>query len=167
MIKLIIEFKSKEVSNLTFEKEIITIGRISENDICLDNLLVSRRHARIFKEENNYILEDLNSANGTLVNNKKISQYPLRNNDVIMIGKHQIVFSQELEVPEFSNWDFSKMEGTIIANIPSEQKINSQSEDNLLSEKQEKFNTETKIKINENIEENFENKNQINWVLIV
>lgn len=54
-------------------KDSITIGRITQNDIIISNPLVSRVHCRIERiEEGRYRVTDLNSANGTYVNGKRI-----------------------------------------------------------------------------------------------
>jgi pSer/pThr/pTyr-binding forkhead associated (FHA) protein len=122
VITLTLEFKSQVIEKFSFEKETVTIGRIPENDIRIDNLLVSRRHAKIFREGENYILEDLNSANGTFVNNERISRYFLKDGDIITIGKHQLIFSAPQKGQKKSDWDLGKIEGTVVAKVQSEEK---------------------------------------------
>ena len=57
----------------------VSIGRVPENDITLESLAVSRHHARISWSDEGYLLEDLDSRNGTWLNNKRISEgAPLR-----------------------------------------------------------------------------------------
>jgi len=51
----------------------ITIGRDSSNAISINDAEVSRRHAKLLRQETGYILEDLGSTNGTFVNGKRIS----------------------------------------------------------------------------------------------
>ncbi|MBI4691296.1 MAG: FHA domain-containing protein [Nitrospirae bacterium] len=77
------------------DKEIITIGRDQKNDVHIDNLAVSSFHAKIIKDGERFFVEDLNSTNGTFVNDKRVSKIPLNNNDVITIGKHTLIFTGE------------------------------------------------------------------------
>jgi adenylate cyclase len=51
----------------------ITIGRGADNDIVIDDKMVSRHHARLELQANTYLLMDLGSANGTWVNDRRIS----------------------------------------------------------------------------------------------
>jgi len=57
----------------TLDKPAISIGRWQENDIALDDRWVSRYHARVRREEEQYVVEDLGSKNGTLVNGRRIA----------------------------------------------------------------------------------------------
>jgi pSer/pThr/pTyr-binding forkhead associated (FHA) protein len=100
MARLILVFKKKVIKEYTFSKESMTIGRDGTNDIVIDNLAVSSRHARIDKTGDSYVLTDLKSTNGTFVNNTKISSHILQYKDKITIGKHLLFFAmsrQELE----------------------------------------------------------------------
>jgi len=92
MTKIILKFKDKVLKEIPLEKELITVGRKPDNDIEIDNLAVSGHHARIFKMEDWFLVEDLNSLNGTFVNGKMIQESPLKNGDEILIGKHVLKF---------------------------------------------------------------------------
>ena len=73
----------------------ITIGRISANNIIIDDNMVSRRHAVIQKIRNSYFLIDLNSKNGSFVNGKQVppdKYIRLRGNDLIKIGRTELDF---------------------------------------------------------------------------
>jgi pSer/pThr/pTyr-binding forkhead associated (FHA) protein len=72
----------------------VTIGRNDSNDIVIDNMAVSGAHARIDSIAATFILTDLESTNGTFVNDQLISTHGLRNNDVILIGKHELIFDR-------------------------------------------------------------------------
>lgn len=52
----------------------ISIGRDADNQIVVDDPMVSRHHARLTPQGSMFLLEDLNSANGTWVNNSRITQ---------------------------------------------------------------------------------------------
>jgi pSer/pThr/pTyr-binding forkhead associated (FHA) protein len=92
MTKIILKFKDTVLKEIPVEKELVTIGRKSDNDIHIDNLAVSGHHARIFKAGDWFLVEDLDSLNGTFVNGKMIKESPLKNGDEILIGKHVLKF---------------------------------------------------------------------------
>jgi pSer/pThr/pTyr-binding forkhead associated (FHA) protein len=93
MVKLFLMFKDKVISEIPIDKGITTIGRSPGNDIPIDNLAVSSFHAKITQNSGVFVIEDLKSTNGTFVNNRRISQCQLSNNDQIVIGKHTLIFS--------------------------------------------------------------------------
>ncbi len=67
----------------------IIIGRASECDIVIDDMLVSRRHAEIQQIKSAYFIKDLESRNGTFVNGKKIPEgkyLKLTRKDTIRLG---------------------------------------------------------------------------------
>jgi uncharacterized protein YraI len=67
--------------------DVLTIGRDPDNDISLNDEQVSRHHARLLRQEDQIILEDLGSTNGTLVNGKPIvGQHVLQPADIISIS---------------------------------------------------------------------------------
>ena len=72
----------------------VTIGRNESNDIVIDNLAVSANHARIESVSASFIIKDLGSTNGTFVNEKLVSAHGLKNKDVILIGKHTLIFDR-------------------------------------------------------------------------
>jgi pSer/pThr/pTyr-binding forkhead associated (FHA) protein len=93
MLKLELKFKDSVLKTIVFDKEVISIGRHSDNDIHIDSLSVSSQHARIVKYHKKYIIEDLDSTNGTFLNKKRISKEKLSDNDVLTIGKHTLTTS--------------------------------------------------------------------------
>jgi pSer/pThr/pTyr-binding forkhead associated (FHA) protein len=91
MIKLQLKFKATVLKELVTDKTEITIGRDTANDLCIDNLAASSRHARLFKgPDDKYAVEDMNSTNGTFVNGNQVMTKVLVENDLIAIGKHTI-----------------------------------------------------------------------------
>ncbi|MEG1255109.1 FHA domain-containing protein [Clostridium sp.] len=65
----------------------LTMGRKNDNTVVLDDKYVSSHHVRIYKRNNEYILEDLESTNGTQVNNVKVrNTVMLKPGDVIKVG---------------------------------------------------------------------------------
>jgi len=90
--KLILKFKDSVISEYNLDQEETTIGRKPENDIHVDNLAVSGRHARVLMIGSKAILEDLGSTNGSFANNKRITKHVLQHGDNILIGKHTLTF---------------------------------------------------------------------------
>lgn len=73
-------------------KDQIVIGREVKCDLMLNNESVSRRHAEIVRLAEGYLLRDLNSRNGTFVNNQRVQEYVLRDGDKVGIGDIQFIF---------------------------------------------------------------------------
>ena len=90
MLRIILKFKSTVLKELKIDQDEIIIGRDSGNDIQIDNIAVSREHARIIRGPKCYLIEDLNSSNGTFVNGKIINKKFLKEEDEILIGKHSL-----------------------------------------------------------------------------
>ena len=70
-----------------------TIGRSPDNDIFLDDVTVSRKHAVLAQNGNQFLIEDLGSLNGTFVNRRRIeSPTRLESGDEVQIGKYRLSF---------------------------------------------------------------------------
>ena len=95
MAKLIIKFNNDVVDHIELKQGDMKIGRKPGCEIFIDNLAVSGEHANIFTIGEDSFIQDLNSTNGTFINNKKITKHHLRNGDTIVIGKHSLVFMSE------------------------------------------------------------------------
>ena len=96
------KIKRTEEMSLSFQGEYypiisqITIGRDKKNNIILDDSMVSRNHALIQKIKEAYFIKDLNSTNGTLVNNEKVPKekyIKLYKNDVVKIGRTELIIT--------------------------------------------------------------------------
>ncbi|MFV0406539.1 MAG: FHA domain-containing protein [Propioniciclava sp.] len=75
------------------DRELVTAGRHPQSDIFLDDITVSRHHARISDRGGHRWLADENSLNGTYVNRALIdSEVALRPNDEVQIGKFRLVY---------------------------------------------------------------------------
>ena len=85
---------------LYLNEPIVSIGRLVSNDICLDDRFVSRIHCVIRTEDGQYMIEDLNSANGTYLNGERINAASLKEGCLIEIGASRFLF--ELPKPEES-----------------------------------------------------------------
>lgn len=80
------------------ERDTTLIGRASECDICIPDPLASRRHAVIRREPWRYVLEDLESRNGTLVNGQAMhAPHQLQNGDLVQIATAALRFEDPNE----------------------------------------------------------------------
>lgn len=95
MAKLYLKFEQAVLKEVTLAQGMVTVGRLPDNLIQVDNLAVSGHHAKIYWEVDHYAVEDNNSLNGTFVNNQKVSKVTLKDGDNILIGKHTITFKDE------------------------------------------------------------------------
>ena len=93
MPKLILKFDDREPRECAIGTQPASIGRLSDNTVVIDHPAVSGRHARIYREGHDYVLEDLKSTNGTFVNDKPIERHTLAEGDLILIGKHTLSFT--------------------------------------------------------------------------
>ena len=92
MARLILTFNKQVIKEYPFLKDSVTIGREEDNTIVIPNLAVSGYHARIDKAGSEFIITDLQSTNGTFLNNKQVVSQKLAHGDNILIGKHIILF---------------------------------------------------------------------------
>ena len=83
-MKLLVEWSSK---SLVLEpKNSYLIGRDEECALFIDSSKVSRRHARLFFKNGNWVIQDLNSSNGTFAKGKKLNELILKENLKIHVG---------------------------------------------------------------------------------
>ncbi len=79
-----------------YKRRHLTIGRWRNNHIILEDPTVSGHHARIESDDDEFfVLNDLNSRNGTYVNDQRIVSHELLNGDIITMGKCTIVYRNE------------------------------------------------------------------------
>jgi pSer/pThr/pTyr-binding forkhead associated (FHA) protein len=77
----------------------LTIGRLHDNAIVIDQPAVSSHHACIFRDGGTFVLEDLQSTNGTYVNDRRVSRCHLKHDDVIVVGTQRLTFNERAEGP--------------------------------------------------------------------
>ncbi|MFH1231250.1 MAG: FHA domain-containing protein [Planctomycetota bacterium] len=85
---------------LQLDKDVISIGRGSKNDVFLEDKSISRSHAQIRKTSDGYMIVDLDSYNGIYFQNNRIKERKLEVGDKIHIGNSIIIFEKELEKAE-------------------------------------------------------------------
>ncbi len=72
----------------------VTIGRLPDNDIVIENPAVSGHHACVFRDGDRFAIEDLGSRNGTFVNERRVTRHTLTHGDVVLVGKHILQFDE-------------------------------------------------------------------------
>ncbi len=93
MAKLVINPTSAAKKEIPIVTRVISIGRDPSNDLVLSDSMVSRRHAILEQRDNQYVLRDNNSSNGTMVNGDRVeSEKPLRDGDLVAIGSSRLLF---------------------------------------------------------------------------
>ena len=105
MAKLVVSIAGVVDGHYFLDKDRFTIGRKPDNDIFLDDPVVSNVHAVIVTVSNDQVLEDAASTNGIRVNGEKVTRRILQNNDVIEVGGYQLKYINQRATPDM---DFDK-----------------------------------------------------------
>ncbi len=92
MIRVSLCLSGHLLEKSAFDRTEIFIGRDPSCDLVIDNLGVSRRHARIFQEAGDWHVEDLGSQNGIYVDETQVATHALLDDDDFAIGKYTIHF---------------------------------------------------------------------------
>jgi pSer/pThr/pTyr-binding forkhead associated (FHA) protein len=114
MAKLYLKFEDRVIKEVLLLGGVVTIGRQPDNVLRIDNPAVSGHHARVFWEADHYVLEDIESFNGTYVNNRRISKIVLTHGDKALIGKHTLEFRDQ------GSEDASAPHSTVLNSIASQ-----------------------------------------------
>ncbi len=99
MAKLYLKFEQAVLKEVALSEGAVTIGRLPDNTVQIDNLAVSGHHCRIFWDADHYVVEDNNSLNGTYVNNQRVNKATLKDDDQILIGKHILHYKESAAAP--------------------------------------------------------------------
>jgi pSer/pThr/pTyr-binding forkhead associated (FHA) protein len=98
MPTLTLKFKNEPIALFNLEEgRSLKIGRKIDNDVIINNLAVSGYHAKIDPVGDTFVFVDLQSKNGSFVNEKLVNSHWLQDGDVISVGKHALVFSYSNE----------------------------------------------------------------------
>jgi pSer/pThr/pTyr-binding forkhead associated (FHA) protein len=111
---LSLKFKDTVIDDYQLQKGLsLTIGRRKNNDVVIENLAVSGHHAKIDSVGDEFVLIDLQSKNGSFVNEKIINTHWLKDGDVINIGKHALAFNytEDEQIPDDGS---DKIEKTMV-----------------------------------------------------
>jgi ribosome-associated protein YbcJ (S4-like RNA binding protein) len=95
MAKVIVTLNGLLQREISIDKARLNVGRRPSNEIVLDHLAVSGRHAAIDTTSEGTFILDLGSTNGTTVNGHPIKKHLLQDNDVIELGKYHLKFRLE------------------------------------------------------------------------
>src|SRR5437764_6058877 len=94
MAELIVKYPDRAAEHFQISRLRVTIGRSARNDLCIPDPFASRVHAEVRNEGDEYFLQDLGSANGTLYNGSVVdSVVTLTRGGRIQIGETEIVFN--------------------------------------------------------------------------
>lgn len=85
----------KKGQKFEIDRDEIVIGRAAENVVSLDDPAVSTRHCAVLRAGRKFTIKDLNSTNGTRLNNIALKEYRLSPKDVITVGAIDIMFDGE------------------------------------------------------------------------
>jgi pSer/pThr/pTyr-binding forkhead associated (FHA) protein len=71
------------------------VGRATDADFVLEDPGASRRHLRVSRDGDGYVVEDLGSRNGTIVNGARIQRHALADGDLLRVGGTEMIFRQK------------------------------------------------------------------------
>jgi sigma-B regulation protein RsbU (phosphoserine phosphatase) len=101
MPELLVNYPDRAPERLPLGRLRITIGRSARNDVCVPDPFASRVHAEVRREGDQYLLQDLGSANGTYYNGSRLEQpVMLTHGGRIQIGETEIVFKDPTTAPQ-------------------------------------------------------------------
>lgn len=90
MPRLVISIDGAIIKEVPLTKERTTLGRRPYNDIVISNRAVSGEHALLHRAGSRISIEDLQSTNGTYVNQRRIARQELKHGDLLQIAQYQI-----------------------------------------------------------------------------
>jgi len=99
LAKLILKHDGINLRTYLLEKAATTIGRNTDNEIHMDDYAISGLHTVIVAEKNAYLddaqdfyVQDMDSTNGTFVNNNRVERHLLKHGDIVKVGTHEFTF---------------------------------------------------------------------------
>jgi hypothetical protein len=90
--ELVVIERGRPRESFPLTKERVIIGRMAESDVVVPDPGVSRRHAEVRRENGEFVISDLGSTNGTMVNEATIGEQTLKEGDRITIGRTVLEF---------------------------------------------------------------------------
>jgi hypothetical protein len=111
-MRLIVKKAGQTVNDFRFERGPIYIGRHEHSQVFLPDRMVSRQHAAIYTtQDGKWVIEDLDSANKTFLNDKAVHKAPIKTGDCIRIGSFEIEVNLE---PDIDAGEHINLEDTLI-----------------------------------------------------
>jgi hypothetical protein len=95
LARIIVAHGGEHVEERPLRTGRLIIGRTVDNDVQIESKYVSRHHCQITTTPDGSVLEDLNSTNGVYVKSKRVRRHHLNDGDVVVIGKHEIMYVDE------------------------------------------------------------------------
>ncbi len=106
LARIIVAHSGERVEERPLRLGRLIIGRTPENDLQIESKFISRHHCQIITTAEGSMLEDLNSTNGVYVKSKRVRKHNLNDGDVIVLGKHEIMYLDERSVrPREQNFE--------------------------------------------------------------
>ncbi len=106
--KLTVLFEKLRGKTFELDKDLLTVGRRDDADICLKDSSLSGHHADILRTEENgkyvYTIRDNDSTNGTRINNVPVKEQVLNNSDLILFGGVEVLFDSDEELESGTNF---------------------------------------------------------------
>jgi Inner membrane component of T3SS, cytoplasmic domain len=93
--KVIILSEVMRGKSFELTKDLYSIGRSEERDVCIPDGTISSYHAELIKTDVGYTARDCNSTNGTRVNGVRITEQALNNSDILQVGGVEMLFDCE------------------------------------------------------------------------
>ena len=96
--RLLVQIGAQPERSYPIERDITILGREAINDMVVNDAEVSRRHSRIVREADGYLVEDLGSTNGTRINGFQLTskqRYRLRDGDEIEFARLRMTIKFE------------------------------------------------------------------------
>jgi general secretion pathway protein A len=93
--RLLVSTEGRTVQELPLHIGRTIVGRTADNDLQIDSRFVSRHHCQLIVSAQSCVIEDLNSTNGIYVKSKRVRRQHLNDGDVVVIGKHELIYVDE------------------------------------------------------------------------
>jgi hypothetical protein len=93
--RILVATDGRTVQEIALKVGRIIVGRTTDNDVQIDSRFVSRHHCQVITTPHACVVEDLNSTNGIYVKSKRVRRHYLNDGDVVMIGKHELIYIDE------------------------------------------------------------------------
>ncbi|MFM8906085.1 MAG: FHA domain-containing protein [Actinomycetota bacterium] len=90
-VQLVVRQGPEIGTRYTLEGDQVSVGRVPDNDIQLDDFTVSRQHAVFVRQGDAWLVRDLGSLNGTYVNSRRVDESVVQHGDEIQVGRFRLV----------------------------------------------------------------------------
>jgi general secretion pathway protein A len=102
--RVLVSTEGRTVQELPLRIGRVIVGRTVDNDLQIDSRFVSRHHCQLIVSGQACVIEDLNSTNGIYIKSKRVRRQHLNDGDVVVIGKHELIYVDERARPGRSHF---------------------------------------------------------------